>query len=407
MWSEVETSLVFAETSGHRLSERRRREDPRILCVADDAYAMPLAVTLSSAARQLRPGAELQVYLVDAGIRETNWMGLKETLVDCPIRLHRLTFDATRLNHLPISHHISHAAYVRLLAADLLPTDVGRVLYLDSDLLIRADLTALWETPLEGAWCLAVPDIACPYVDTRRANCNLRDAAPYLATLTPIRNWQQLGLNPGDHYFNSGVMVIDLDAWRREGLASRFLACLAANERSIWCWDQYALNAVMAGHWRRLPLRWNVGSHAYEYPSPRAAPLPREEFAEALADPAIVHFTSEFKPWRFGTRHPQATAFYQALQQTAWRDWRPTQPKWSARAACDRWGMQVQRGATIAWRSLGSRWRGAAQTTAAVSCVPVAQIASPSRGHASGSRAASSWPTSSASVTQASREANP
>ena len=41
--------------------------------------------------------------------------------------------------------------YQRLVAPDLLPTDVERVLYLDGDLLIRDQLDEIWETPLDGA----------------------------------------------------------------------------------------------------------------------------------------------------------------------------------------------------------------------------------------------------------------
>ncbi len=381
MWSESEfRSLAAAEpTPDHHADPAG--DPPHILCVADDAYAMPLAVTLASAARQLRSGLPLIVHLFDAGIREANWVGLKETLADLPIHVDRLPFDSARLQRLPVSHHISHAAYARLLAADLLPRDLRRVVYLDSDLLVRHDLTPLWEAPFDGAWCLAVPDIACPFVDARHADSNYRRAAPYLATPAPIRNWQALGLNPGDHYFNSGVLVIDLEAWRREDLSRRFLDCLAVNERWVWCWDQYALNVVLAGRWRRLPLRWNVGSHAFDYAEPTAAPWPADEFAAALEDPAILHFTSEFKPWRWKAIHPHRADFFEFLRQTAWHDWQPSPPQHPWRMWTDRWGIRLQKAATIACRSVTASWSRGPVAPSQVQPVQLRAIAaaSPSR----------------------------
>ncbi|MEZ6107729.1 MAG: hypothetical protein R3B96_16825 [Pirellulaceae bacterium] len=50
----------------------------------------------------------------------------------------------------------------------------------------------------------------------------------------------------------------------------------------MWCWDQYGLNIVLSGQWRRLPVRWNVGAHLYEYLNEVALPLPIEECKEAI-----------------------------------------------------------------------------------------------------------------------------
>ncbi len=131
-----------------------------------------LAVTLRSAVDHLSVGRRLTVFLVDSGIAESSWIGLKETLANLPIDLIPIPFDMVPLRHLKTSHHISHAAYARLLAAEILPQQLRRVLYLDSDLLFRDDLCQLWDATFDGAWCLAAPDIACPHIDTRYADCN-------------------------------------------------------------------------------------------------------------------------------------------------------------------------------------------------------------------------------------------
>ena len=328
--------------------------DPIVMCAADDAYVIPLTVTLTSAARHLSAGCRLQVYLIDTGIQETNWHGLRESLVSEPVDIVRIPADVARLQHLKTSHHISHTAFIRLLAAQWLPSNLDRVIYLDSDLLFRDDLSQLWGIELDGAYCAAVPDIACPFIDARFADCNFRRSAPYMATLSPIRNWRQLDLNPAAHYFNSGVMLIDLAAWRKHSLDERFLQCLAENQRDVWCWDQYALNVVLANHWKALPLRWNLGTHAFEYPSPLHSPVDPAVFRELVDRPAVVHFTTEFKPWHYGSRHPRRAEYFAALQQTAWRDWQPEKPAFSARRSCQVAGAGMVKRATIAAR----KWNG-------------------------------------------------
>jgi lipopolysaccharide biosynthesis glycosyltransferase len=173
-----------------------------------------------------------------------------------------------------------------------------------------------------------------------------------LATISPVRNWRSLGLNPQSPYFNSGVMLIDLASWRRERLADQFLRCLAENERYVWCWDQYALNVVLADRWCILPLRWNVGAHTFEYPTTREIPVGSIDYQEMINDPAIVHFTTEFKPWRPGARHPQRDLYFAALDETAWCGWRPA----SARFAGMKWwqasGLFVRRRTARAWRKI-------------------------------------------------------
>lgn len=328
--------------------------DPVIMCAADDAYVIPLAVTLTSAARHLRSGRRLQTYLIDTGIQESNWNGLRESLAGDPIDLIRIPADVDRLRHLQTSHHISHTAFMRLLAAEWLPAELDRVLYLDSDLLVRDDLCQLWDIDLAGAYCAAVPDIACPYIDARYANCNFRKSAPYMATLSPIRNWREFRLDPAALYFNSGLMLIDLRSWREFALGDQFLQVLNEHQRHVWCWDQYALNVVLANHWKPLPLRWNQGTHAYEYPSPRHSPVGSDEFREMIERPAVIHFTTEFKPWSYGSRHPRRTDYFQALQQTAWRDWHPSKPPPSIQRTCQVAGAKLVKQTTIAVR----KWNG-------------------------------------------------
>ena len=253
------------------------------------------------------------------------------------------------------SHHITHTAYFRLLAGRLLPDTIDRVIYLDSDVLVREDLGWLWEQELGNDWCLAVPDIACPYIDARRADCNFRQSSPYLAVLAPVANWQQHGLDPAAPYFNSGVMVLNIRRWREESVEVRLLDCLREHRRYVWCWDQYALNVVFGGQWRSLPARWNQGAHIYEFPDESHSPIEQTQFVEARDRPAIIHYTTEWKPWHYANGHPRRDLFFEQLDRTAWRGWRPDRPPFSLRKQWDQLALAVIKQSTITYRKLAAR----------------------------------------------------
>jgi lipopolysaccharide biosynthesis glycosyltransferase len=338
-------------------SEDRFRKDPSIkevvvVCACDNNYAMPLAVMLHSAATTLRPGSRLSVYFIDGGVSEEGWIALQETLHGLPIDVVSIQPDYSLVEHLHTSHHVTPSAYLRLLAAELLPAGVTRALYLDSDLVIREDLVKLWDQGLGDHQLLAVPDIACPFIDARLGCANWRRAIPWLASLRPIANYRELKLDPSAEYFNSGVMLINVEAWRQDQVAARMLDCLEQNRDHVWCWDQYALNVIFHGKWGRLPMRWNRGMHVFDFPSPQQSPVDPDEFREMLEHPAIVHYTTEFKPWHYRWKDRHSEEFYRALDQTSYAGWRPVKPDFSWRALSDAVGLEIVRAVVPRWRRL-------------------------------------------------------
>lgn len=349
----VAAQTVATQAIGGNPSALGLRTIP-VLCAADQRYAMPLAVTLVSAAMHLRPGTSLQVWLVDGGLSEEGLGRLRESLAGLPVELMLVSPSGVDLGDLGVSHHISHTAYLRLLADRWLPPELDSALYLDSDLVVRAPLDELWDLPMGDHCLMAVQDIACPWVDARVGGVNFRRSCPWMATWRPVPNYREHGLSGREPYFNSGVMVLNLAAWREQRLGEQLLECLRIHRQHVWCWDQYALNCVLADRWRRLPARWNVGAHAWEYPSADQAPIERLEFEEMLERPAIVHYTTEWKPWDFGTRHPLRELFFQHLDLTAWRGWRPQRPPFRWQRHWQSFAVGVTKQFTIQSRRLRS-----------------------------------------------------
>lgn len=341
-----------------KIAQSRVATDPIVLCAADENYVKPLAVMLHSAADNLADGKHLHVVLLDGGITEESFVGLRESLFDLPISIDILKPNLSEVDDLMTSHHITHTAYLRLMAARLLPEDIEKVIYLDSDVLVKDDLSKLWELNVNDQYCLAAVDIAVPFIDAREVDSRSAiQAKPYVMAYTPIQNWKELGLDGSAHYFNSGVMVLNLKQWRADNIEEKLFRCLRENSKYVWCWDQYALNVVFAGRWDELPARWNQGGHIFEYPSEANSPIDREQFVEARDNPAIIHYTTMFKPWDFRPFHPLRDSFFERLDQTAWKDWRPEYPGLKLRESWDLKTYQLYRFCCIWSRKLSLAWR--------------------------------------------------
>jgi lipopolysaccharide biosynthesis glycosyltransferase len=347
--------------------------DPVVACCADDAYALPLAVAVRSALDHLDPSRVLELHVIDAGFTPASRARLLASWPAERLRVRFVPVTAGRVHHLPSGGHVSAASYARILLPELLP-EIERVIYLDSDVVVLGDLGRLWDEPLHDTACLAVQDNSAPFIDAERA---CPRCVPHILTPRPIENYADLGLDPRGKYFNSGVLVMDLRRWRDAGFPERMLRCIEDNRDHLRFWDQYALNAVLAGSWRELDLRWNVSPYLSNYESWERSPFERDAFERAVSDPWIVHFLGPDKPWQMGSRLRCAEHFHAHRARTAWAGWRGSLAGASARVARERrrarkqWGrmrkrlLRWQRGARGPLRrlrrlrdALAAGWRG-------------------------------------------------
>lgn len=280
-------------------------ESIHLVLSSDETYVRPLAVAARSALDCLGPTTGLVIHVLDVGIEHHTFERVLTSLRDPRVRVERHQIDASVLQDLPVVDHLSSAAYARLLLGELLPPNVNRTVYLDADTLVRHDLAELNRWPLRG-----VPVAAALDERARTAAAAFPDPAA-------------VGLSAELPYFNSGVLVIDLDRWRAEKIGTRCLGLLRDPPAAMPYADQGALNVVLAGCWAELPAGWNQQGHAYRYLSSRHSPHDRAAYRRLLVDPQIVHFTTGKKPWVSRATHPWTGAWYRVLDRTAFAGWRP------------------------------------------------------------------------------------
>jgi lipopolysaccharide biosynthesis glycosyltransferase len=215
--------------------------------------------------------------------------------------------DQLPANALPKGSYLNETVYVRLFIDRLLPPEVDRVLLLDVDLVVTASLAELWRTSLDGHVLAGVRDVGSPTLSSPMA----------------VSKWASIGLDGRAPYFNAGVLLVDRVAWRAADVERRTLTYLRDHGPTTF-YDQEAMNAVLAGDWLEIPARWNAQmgelEQALASDEDRIFSLvSRTELTDALADPAIIHFSGSRKPWQeSGAQLPGAERWRQLSARTPW-----------------------------------------------------------------------------------------
>jgi lipopolysaccharide biosynthesis glycosyltransferase len=175
---------------------------------------------------------------------------------------------------------------------------VDRLVYIDCDTLVLEDITPLAELELAEFPLWAVRDY------------NGRLGVPEAG----IRNPQDFGLRADDNYFNTGVLVFRLSAWRRERLGEKCRILGRRNPELCYLADQNLINVLLHGRIGELEAGWN-------YQMPMATVVSGMFSGNATmgaSKPRIVHFTSDRKPWLVSFDLPLQKLYADHVARTGW-----------------------------------------------------------------------------------------
>ena len=297
-----------------------------VASAADEAYAVPLAVCLYSAAKNYRGVQPLHLLILDAGISDASRRRISEVLAPLSCRVDWILVPDRAFEGTPVRSHISRAAYARLALPELVAPEVQKVLYLDSDTVVEGDLAELFATDVADHALAAVQDPICPVVSSPHG----------------IKEYRSLGLSPDAPYFNSGVLLINVRHWREHAIPQRALRYLDAHRAQLRCLDQEGLNAVLGGQWLRLDRRWN------QLVAPGSG-LPWH--IRPARKKGVLHFVSNRKPWLANGWHPLYVVYDRYQSAIGWeRGWA------RSRSAVALWaGRAYHSATTVPYRSLRRR----------------------------------------------------
>lgn len=268
------------------------REEKNIVYSCDKNYYLPLCISVFSiCSRNLLK--KTRFHIINKNFSRNQITDLKNMIEKHGYAVSFYTSPMLPDNIL-VKGGGTEAKYYRLCAASILPSDIDRVLYLDCDTLILRKLDQLYCMDMKNNIVCGVQDIVCK--DERIS----------------------VGLGKNERYINSGVLLINLNEWRKQAVGEKGIQYLINNNKYLAFSDQGVINHICKGKTGYLHPKYNVYTPLYEYSRKQLMCLAEtrifysdKSIRTAVNQPAIIHFTGApfDRPWNPECRHPEKDTY--------------------------------------------------------------------------------------------------
>lgn len=244
-----------------------KKEKINIFFACDDNYIPFLASTLQSLKTYCDKQRDYKIIILNSGIKKENIDKIKRAYNSNNFDI--IFFDMTCYleeinNRLHTRDYYSKTTYYRLFIPSLFP-DLNKALYLDSDIILKGDVSQLYDISLGKNLVGAVHD---SFVDL------FKELTQYVEN--------KVGVKPYTKYFNAGVLLMNLKEMRAFNFKDKFIELLSRVKFDI-AQDQDYLNALCQGRVKIIDLNWNF------------MPLENTVKDENIK---LIHFNLDYKPWQ-------------------------------------------------------------------------------------------------------------
>ena len=204
------------------------------------------------------------------------------------IRFYQPDENATPIKDFPINFYYSRVMYWRwLIPFVVLDPSIERIFYLDGDIICRGSLKELFELDLGN---YPVGAIGEKFYNEQAQKLKLKS-----------------GLG-----FSSGVMLMDLDEWRKQQITERCFQIMYDRSSEFSMMDNDAIVAVIDGNFLQLDHKFMhvISCHVdFDY--------------IIKPEDVIVHYISGYKPWRADVVSENKDLWWEYARKSPWADMKP------------------------------------------------------------------------------------
>lgn len=272
-----------------------------IVICTDTKYVMPCGIMFYSLCKNNSENEIVFHAIIDDSVTEANKESLSSIAKKFNKQIIFYNLDGHLFDNFPNlgnGMYISKATYYRLYLTEILPDSLDKVLYLDCDMIIRKNLLELWNTNIDNVGVAAS-----------------MDGMDGLITL-----FNRLDYPRSKGYFNAGVLLVNLNYWRKHNIHQKCLDYIKNHYDRIVSHDQDVLNVVLQDAKKNVSITYNFGESFLYKPENMQFDYSthKDEIKAVIHDPVIVHYTVS-KPWKVGCLNPFRTLYFKYRDMSEWK----------------------------------------------------------------------------------------
>lgn len=259
-----------------------------VVFCAGNNYLKYTAVALMSLIENSDKNRNYDIVILETNNEENAKDLISDMVKDCKnfsVRFFNISeyFDKYRSENMVSHHYYSKEIFMRIFIPDIL-TNYDKVIYLDSDIIVTTDIGKLFDMDLEGNYLGAVRDF---------------NSITNMQYMPEMRSYfkEFLGIEKMGLYFNSGVLLMDLNLLREIKLVQKSMDLLKRFD-SLKYPDQDILNIICTDNHLLIDGSWNftfaINAILVQNSALRDFAL---DWCKGLITPNIIHYITEFKPW--------------------------------------------------------------------------------------------------------------
>lgn len=272
---------------------------------SDEHYAQHLCVSLISLLDNNKDVQTLNIFIISNGISAESQRRISGVAEQFDRMIEWIDFtpfqDELKLN---MEWKISISSYARLFISSMLPDGCKKAIYLDCDTVVCGSLSEMWDTEMGTASVAGVEDL--------------------------IKNEfkKKIGIPVDANYINAGVLLIDIEKWRKQSAEKQFLDFINKRDGQVTHHDQGVINGTMNAETMILPPQYNAMTPFFTTKYERLLKIYQlkkyyspQEIQCAVENPVIIHYTPEYvgRVWEYECKHPKAEVYRSYLELTPWR----------------------------------------------------------------------------------------
>ena len=256
----------------------------------DNNYPIYDLLLINSIIKNNISHSDYTFYIVEDNLTDKNKEKMKKFVEKNNQNIEFIHFDTESIDQgkyiFTFSNRITPIAIARIMLPEILPKDIDKVLYLDGDMLVTADIKPMYET-----------DLGNYYVGMVK---NINDMQ------YPMHIFKK-------GYFNSGLILMNLPKWRTDKISEKMVEFLQNNmndfiynkksEKPAFLYpDQDLINIVLEGKIKKIDDKWNNQT------------LRKSVLNESTE--GIYHYIASIKPWHF----PKGRIYTQNTYMQYWKN---------------------------------------------------------------------------------------